>query len=256
MVLSFVKSWLISKSLLVSMSISRRPIDRNTTTKSKAIWLAKANPSQPSLSRVGPSSTSVATPVVQQSHLLQRMDSLFAAQIVVFDERFAGLQAENVSLRDLIRGMQAQLDLNPSTLSNVSANVFQIEINVQSLLLKHKDDSVDDLAEDEETTLGNPSDDFDEDDEYGAVMMDFLHPSHTAGDPSLSLQSFFQDGQDPLDSPEPLTQDPPSLNGQFCFPHPFVHCDKKGKKYVLRGRWLLVVQLVLLHPCIIQIHLL
>ncbi|GLT54499.1 hypothetical protein SLA2020_276910 [Shorea laevis] len=54
-----------------------------------------------------------------------------------------------------------------------SANVFQIEINVQSLLLKHKDDSVDDLAEDEETTLGNPSDDFDEDDEYGAVMMDF-----------------------------------------------------------------------------------
>ena len=36
-------------------------------------------------------------------------------------------------------------------------------------MLKHKDDSVDDLAEDEETTLGNPSDDFDEDDEYGTV---------------------------------------------------------------------------------------
>jgi hypothetical protein len=70
-------------------------------------------------------------------------------------------------------------------------------------MIKNKVDGVDELAE-EDTPIDDATDGFDKMDEYRSVILDYMHPWHAAGDPSLSFQSMFQDGQDPLD----LTQDP------------------------------------------------
>jgi hypothetical protein len=118
---------------------------------------------------------------------------------VVFKDRFASLQAENVSLKqelkDLMRGLQTQVDLNLSTLSNVSSNVVHIGIDVQSLILKHKEDIVDDLREEEEEeeeiVIGTTVDGLHKMDEYGSIIVDFVHPSYTVRNPSFSLQSMF-----------------------------------------------------------------
>ncbi|GLT53934.1 hypothetical protein SLA2020_271680 [Shorea laevis] len=45
--------------------------------------------------------------------------------------------------------MKTQLTANTSSLSIVSTNVVQVEIDMKSLLLKHKEDSVDDSQEEE-----------------------------------------------------------------------------------------------------------
>jgi recombinational DNA repair ATPase RecF len=116
---------------------------------------------------------------------------------VVFKDRFASLQAEIVSLKqelkDLMRGLQTQVDLNLSTLSNVSSNVVHIGIDVQSLILKHKEDIVDDLREEEEEEeiVGTTVDGLHKMDEYGSIIVDFVHPSYTVRNPSFSLQSMF-----------------------------------------------------------------
>jgi hypothetical protein len=142
-------------------------------------------------------------------------------------------------LKDELDGMKTQLTSNTMTLSIVSTNVVQLEIDGKSILLKQKDEGVDDSQDNELTALGVALCALDKLDDYGIDLMEFVVPSYAHADSSPAFQNLFQDGQDLLESQDHkmLSSSRPSYAYRVVSLSllPLVHYDKKKKKKKRRG---------------------
>jgi hypothetical protein len=94
-------------------------------------------------------------------------------------------------LKDELDGMKTQLTSNTMTPSIVSTNVVQLEIDGKSILLKQKDEGVDDSQDNELTALGVALRALDKLDDYGIDLMEFVVPSYAHVDSSPAFQNLF-----------------------------------------------------------------